>query len=88
MRRFLPRLITLCAIAALLPGLAACVNSSKDDPGDKIVNPTSVSSSSSTQSPDDIASYWTEERMASAEPMPMPTISCRTKLQCLLDEWW
>ena len=86
MRRFLPRLITLCAIAALISGLAACVNSSKDDPGDRIVYPTPVSSS--TQSPDDIASYWTEERMASAEPMPMPTISCRTKLQCLLDEWW
>ena len=85
MRRFLPRLITLCAIAALISGLAACVNSSKDDPA------TGLSIQPPYPHPHIARRYCLlldRGAYASAEPMPMPTISCRTKLQCLLDEWW
>lgn len=53
----------LVGIAALA-GLAACSSPGADDGGS--------TSHTVTQSPEDVASYWTDERMASAEPARMP----------------
>ena len=49
---------------AALAGLAACSSPGADDGGS--------TSHTVTQSPQDVASYWTDDRMASAEPAPMP----------------
>ncbi len=56
----------LIAIAGLvgLAGLVACSSPGADDGGS--------TSHTVTQSPEDVASYWTDERMASAEPARMP----------------
>lgn len=59
----------LIAIAGLVGlagvvGLAACSSPGADDGGS--------TSHTVTQSPQDVASYWTDERMASAEPASMP----------------
>lgn len=59
----------LIAIAGLVGlagvvGLAACSSPGADDGGS--------TSHTVTQSPQDVASYWTDERMASAEPARMP----------------
>lgn len=59
----------LIAIAGLVGlagvvGLAACSSPGADDGGS--------TSHTVTQSPQDVASYWTDERMASAEPAHMP----------------
>lgn len=59
----------LIAIAGLVGlagvvGLAACSSPGADDGGS--------TSHTVTQSPEDVASYWTDERMASAEPARMP----------------
>ena len=53
----------LVGIAALA-GLAACSSPGADDGGS--------TSHTVTQSPQEVASYWTDERMASAEPARMP----------------
>lgn len=53
----------LVGIAALA-GLAACSSPGADDGGS--------TSHTVTQSPEEVASYWTDDRMASAEPAPMP----------------
>ena len=53
----------LVGIAALA-GLAACSSPGADDGGS--------TSHTVTQSPQEVASYWTDDRMASAEPAPMP----------------
>ena len=53
----------LVGIAALA-GLAACSSPGADDGGS--------TSHMVTQSPQEVASYWTDDRMASAEPAPMP----------------
>ena len=53
----------LVGIAALA-GLAACSSPGADDGGS--------TSHTVTQSPEDVASYWTDDRMASAEPAHMP----------------
>ena len=53
----------LVGIAALA-GLAACSSPGADDGGS--------TSHTVNQSPQDVASYWTDERMASAEPASMP----------------
>lgn len=53
----------LVGIAALA-GLAACSSPGADDGGS--------TSHTVTQSPQDVASYWTDDRMASAEPARMP----------------
>ena len=45
-------------------GLAACSSPGADDGGS--------TSHTVTQSPEDVASYWTDDRMASAEPARMP----------------
>ena len=60
----------LIAIAGLVGlagvvGLAACSSPGADDDGGS-------TSHTVTQSPEDVASYWTDERMASAEPASMP----------------
>lgn len=59
----------LIAIAGLVGlagvvGLAACSSPGADDGGSTL--------HTVTQSPQDVASYWTDERMASAEPASMP----------------
>ena len=59
----------LIAIAGLVGlagvvGLAACSSPGADDGGS--------TSHTVTQSPQDVASYWTDDRMASAEPASMP----------------
>ena len=53
----------LVGIAALA-GLAACSSPGADDGGS--------TSHMVTQSPQEVASYWTDDRMASAEPASMP----------------
>mgnify|MGYP000948813913 CR=1 FL=1 len=53
----------LVGIAALA-GLAACSSPGADDGGS--------TSHTVTQSPEEVASYWTDDRMASAEPAHMP----------------
>ena len=57
----------LIAIAgiAVLAGLAACSSPGADDDGGS-------TSHMVTQSPEEVASYWTDDRMASAEPARMP----------------
>ena len=59
-------LIAIAGLAgiAALAGLAACSSPGADDGGS--------TSHTVTQSPEDVASYWTDDRMASAEPAPMP----------------
>ena len=59
-------LITVTGLVgiAALAGLAACSPPGADDGGS--------TSHTVTQSPEDVASYWTDERMASAEPARMP----------------
>lgn len=47
-----------------LAALAACSPPGADDGGS--------TSHMVTQSPQEVASYWTDDRMASAEPAPMP----------------
>ena len=56
-------LIAIAGIAALA-GLAACSSPGADDGGS--------TSHTVTQSPQEVASYWTDDRMASAEPASMP----------------
>lgn len=60
-------LIAIAGLAgiAALAGLAACSSPGADDDGGS-------TSHTVTQSPEDVASYWTDDRMASAEPAPMP----------------
>ena len=59
-------LIAIAGIAgiAALAGLAACSSPGADDGGS--------TSHTVTQSPEEVASYWTDDRMASAEPAHMP----------------
>lgn len=59
-------LIAIAGLAgiAALAGLAACSSPGADDGGS--------TSHTVTQSPEDVASYWTDDRMASAEPAHMP----------------
>ena len=59
-------LIAIAGLAgiAALAGLAACSSPGADDGGS--------TSHTVTQSPPDVASYWTDDRMASAEPAHMP----------------
>lgn len=59
-------LIAIAGLAgiAALAGLAACSSPGADDGGS--------TSHTVTQSPEEVASYWTDDRMASAEPAPMP----------------
>ena len=55
-------LIAIAGIAALA-GLAACSTPGGDG---------GSTSHTVTQSPEEVASYWTDERMASAKPAHMP----------------
>ena len=62
-------LIVIAGLAGLVGlagavGLAACSSPGADDGGS--------TSHTVTQSPEEVASYWTDDRMASAEPAPMP----------------
>ena len=57
-------LIAIVGLAGVV-GLAACSSPGADDDGGS-------TSHTVTQSPQDVASYWTDERMASAEPASMP----------------
>ena len=59
-------LIVIAGLVGLagVVGLAACSSPGADDGGS--------TSHTVTQSPEDVASYWTDERMASAEPASMP----------------
>lgn len=59
-------LIAIAGLAgiAALAGLVACSSPGADDGGS--------TSHTVTQSPEEVASYWTDDRMASAEPAPMP----------------
>lgn len=59
-------LIAIAGLAgiAALAGLAACSSPGADDGGS--------TSHTVTQSPQEVASYWTDDRMASAEPAHMP----------------
>lgn len=59
-------LIAIAGLAgiAALAGLAACSSPGADDGGS--------TSHTVTQSPEEVASYWTDDRMASAEPARMP----------------
>ena len=59
-------LIAIAGLAgiAALAGLAACSSPGADDGGS--------TSHTVTQSPAEVASYWTDDRMASAEPAHMP----------------
>ena len=60
-------LIAIAGLAgiAALAGLAACSSPGADDDGGS-------TSHTVTQSPEEVVSYWTNDRMASAEPAPMP----------------
>lgn len=60
-------LIAIAGLAgiAALAGLAACSSPGADDDGGS-------TSHTVTQSPEEVASYWTDDRMASAEPARMP----------------
>ena len=60
-------LIVIAGLAGLagVVGLAACSSPGADDDGGS-------TSHTVTQSPEDVASYWTDDRMASAEPAHMP----------------
>ena len=60
-------LIAIAGLAgiAALAGLAACSSPGADDDGGS-------TSHTVTQSPQEVASYWTDDRMASAEPARMP----------------
>lgn len=59
-------LIAIAGLAgiAALAGLVACSSPGADDGGS--------TSHTVTQSPQEVASYWTDDRMASAEPASMP----------------
>ena len=59
-------LIAIAGLAgiAVLAGLVACSSPGADDGGS--------TSHTVTQSPQEVASYWTDDRMASAEPASMP----------------
>ena len=59
-------LIAIAGLAgiAALAGLAACSSPGADDGGS--------TSHTVTQSPEEVASYWTDDRMASAKPAHMP----------------
>lgn len=59
-------LIAIAGLAgiAALAGLVACSSPGADDGGS--------TSHTVTQSPEEVASYWTDDRMASAEPAHMP----------------
>ena len=59
-------LIAIAGLAgiAALAGLAACSSPGADDGGS--------TSHTVTQSPQEVASYWTDDRMVSAEPASMP----------------
>ena len=59
-------LIAIAGLAgiAALAGLAACSSPGADDGGS--------TSHTVTQSPQEVASYWTDDRMAFAEPAHMP----------------
>ena len=59
-------LIAIAGLAgiAALAGLAACSSPGADNGGS--------TSHTVTQSPQEVASYWTDDRMASAEPARMP----------------
>lgn len=59
-------LIVIAGLVGLagVVGLAACSSPGADDGGS--------TSHMVTQSPQEVASYWTDDRMASAEPAPMP----------------
>ena len=61
-------LIAIAGLAgiAALAGLAACSSPGADDGGS--------TSHTVTQSPQEVASYWTDDRMASAEPARMPEV--------------
>ena len=60
-------LIAIAGLAgiAALAGLAACSSPGADDD-------RGSTSHTVTQSPQEVASYWTDDRMASAEPASMP----------------
>ena len=60
-------LIAIAGLAgiAALAGLAACSSPGADDDGGS-------TSHMVTQSPQEVASYWTDDRMASAKPAHMP----------------
>lgn len=60
-------LIAIAGLAGIagVVGLAACSSPGADDDGGS-------TSHTVTQSPQEVASYWTDERMASAEPARMP----------------
>ena len=62
-------LIAIAGLAgiAALAGLAACSSPGADDDGGS-------TSHTVTQSPEEVASYWTDDRMASAEPARMPEV--------------
>lgn len=59
-------LIVIAGLVGLagVVGLAACSSPGADDGGS--------TSHTVTQSPQEVASYWTDDRMASAEPARMP----------------
>lgn len=59
-------LIVIAGLVGLagVVGLAACSSPGADDGGS--------TSHTVTQSPEEVASYWTDDRMASAEPARMP----------------
>ena len=59
-------LIAIAGLAgiAALAGLAACSSPGADDGGS--------TSHTVTQSPQEVASYWTDDRMAATEPAHMP----------------
>ena len=61
-------LIAIAGLAgiAALAGLAACSSPGADNGGS--------TSHTVTQSPQEVASYWTDDRMASAEPARMPEV--------------
>ena len=61
-------LIAIAGLAgiAALAGLVACSSPGADDGGS--------TSHTVTQSPEEVASYWTDDRMASAEPARMPEV--------------
>jgi len=62
--RLAPRARQPIVAGKLLAGLVACSSPGADDGGS--------TSHMVTQSPQEVASYWTDDRMASAEPAPMP----------------
>jgi hypothetical protein len=68
-------LMRVCIVAAIagvavIAATAAAVHAGQDDKA-----PAGTTSHRTGESPSSVTSYWTEQRMRSAKPLPWPTAS-------------